>query len=163
MPQGRLVHTWPYRLDKMINYGTRYYVLWHSGTNKVAHTFTTHDFGFKWSYAEMAITCQGLGLEWTINEVRDCLSDLLEMTGQDETPTKLINPQDPKQTPNPSRVINGEAQFIPDLEDGSIDCIVFDPPYHDNVCYAELSDFFYVWLKRTAGHVFPEGLHPAPV
>ena len=30
-----------------------------------------------------------------------------------------------------------------------------DPPYYDNVMYAELSDFFYVWLKRTAGHVFP--------
>ena len=31
-----------------------------------------------------------------------------------------------------------------------------DPPYGANVMYAELSDFFYVWLKRTAGHVFPE-------
>ena len=30
-----------------------------------------------------------------------------------------------------------------------------DPPYYDNVMYAELSDFFYVWLKRTAGQVFP--------
>lgn len=30
-----------------------------------------------------------------------------------------------------------------------------DPPYYDNVMYAELSDFFYVWLKRTAGYVFP--------
>ena len=31
-----------------------------------------------------------------------------------------------------------------------------DPPYYDNVMYAELSDFFYVWLKRTAGYVYPE-------
>jgi adenine-specific DNA methylase len=31
-----------------------------------------------------------------------------------------------------------------------------DPPYYKNVMYAELSDFFYVWLKRTAGHVIPE-------
>jgi len=31
-----------------------------------------------------------------------------------------------------------------------------DPPYYDNVMYAELSDFFYVWLKRAAGYVFPE-------
>ena len=37
-----------------------------------------------------------------------------------------------------------------------MDCVVFDPPYEENVCYAELSDFFYVWLKRTAGYVFPE-------
>ena len=34
--------------------------------------------------------------------------------------------------------------------------MIMDPPYYDNVMYAELSDFFYVWLKRTAGHVFPE-------
>ena len=30
-----------------------------------------------------------------------------------------------------------------------------DPPYYDNVTYSELSDFFYVWLKRTAGLLFP--------
>ena len=38
----------------------------------------------------------------------------------------------------------------------SIDVIVMDPPYYDNVMYAELSDFFYVWLKRTAGLIIPE-------
>src|SRR5205823_7910303 len=42
------------------------------------------------------------------------------------------------------------------IQDASIDCVVMDPPYYDNVMYAELSDFFYVWLKRTAGYVFPE-------
>ena len=42
------------------------------------------------------------------------------------------------------------------IADASIDCVVMDPPYYDNVMYAELSDFFYVWLKRTAGYVFPE-------
>jgi putative DNA methylase len=42
------------------------------------------------------------------------------------------------------------------LAEGSVDCVVMDPPYYDNVMYAELSDFFYVWLKRTAGQVFPE-------
>ena len=60
-----------------------------------------------------------------------------------------------QQTAPPTKVINGPAQYT-DLDDNSIDAIVIDPPYHDNVCYAELSDFFYVWLKRTAGYVFPE-------
>ena len=31
-----------------------------------------------------------------------------------------------------------------------------DPPYYDNVGYADLSDFFYVWLRRTMRHVFPD-------
>ncbi len=33
---------------------------------------------------------------------------------------------------------------------------VADPPYYDNVQYAELSDFFYVWFKRSIGHLYPE-------
>ncbi len=31
-----------------------------------------------------------------------------------------------------------------------------DPPYYDNIGYADLSDFFYVWLRRTLRPVFPD-------
>ena len=31
-----------------------------------------------------------------------------------------------------------------------------DPPYYDNIGYADLSDFFYVWLRRSLGTVFPD-------
>ncbi|MGC8492632.1 MAG: DUF1156 domain-containing protein [Syntrophobacteraceae bacterium] len=31
-----------------------------------------------------------------------------------------------------------------------------DPPYYDNVAYADLSDFFYVWLRRSLKSVFPD-------
>ncbi len=31
-----------------------------------------------------------------------------------------------------------------------------DPPYYDNIGYADLSDFFYMWLRRSVGSVFPE-------
>ncbi len=31
-----------------------------------------------------------------------------------------------------------------------------DPPYYDNISYADLSDFFYVWLRRSLRTVFPE-------
>jgi putative DNA methylase len=31
-----------------------------------------------------------------------------------------------------------------------------DPPYYDNISYAELSDFFYVWLRRSLGKTYPE-------
>jgi putative DNA methylase len=31
-----------------------------------------------------------------------------------------------------------------------------DPPYYDNVPYADISDFFYVWLRRTVGHLYPD-------
>jgi len=38
----------------------------------------------------------------------------------------------------------------------SFDAIFTDPPYYFNVPYADLSDFFYVWLKRSMGDFFPE-------
>ncbi|GGM39990.1 DUF1156 domain-containing protein [Dactylosporangium sucinum] len=40
----------------------------------------------------------------------------------------------------------------------SADGVVFstDPPYYDNVPYADLSDFFYVWHRRSLGRVLPE-------
>lgn len=35
-----------------------------------------------------------------------------------------------------------------DEDDESVDLIITDPPYYDNVQYSELSDFFYVWLRE---------------
>lgn len=31
-----------------------------------------------------------------------------------------------------------------------------DPPYYDNICYADLSDFFYVWLRLTLKEIYPD-------
>ncbi len=31
-----------------------------------------------------------------------------------------------------------------------------DPPYYDNIGYADLSDFFYVWLRRSLNNVYPD-------
>jgi putative DNA methylase len=36
-----------------------------------------------------------------------------------------------------------------------------DPPYYDNIGYADLSDFFYVWLRRSLRSVFPESFRHA--
>jgi adenine-specific DNA methylase len=37
----------------------------------------------------------------------------------------------------------------------SITAVVTDPPYYDAIAYADLSDFFYVWLKRTLAPYYP--------
>ena len=49
----------------------------------------------------------------------------------------------------------GSATSLP-LESGSVSAVVTDPPYYDNVMYAELSDYFYVWLKRSLRDTWPE-------
>ncbi|MCD6083666.1 DUF1156 domain-containing protein [Candidatus Aerophobetes bacterium] len=40
--------------------------------------------------------------------------------------------------------------------DEYFDAVFTDPPYYDNVPYSYLSDFFYVWLKRSVGDLYPE-------
>ena len=45
-----------------------------------------------------------------------------------------------------------DLSFIPD---GSVDAVVTDPPYCDNVMYAELADFFYVWLRLALKDRYP--------
>jgi adenine-specific DNA methylase len=42
------------------------------------------------------------------------------------------------------------------LPDNSVDALVTDPPYYDAIPYADLSDFFYVWLRRMLREVHPE-------
>ena len=37
-----------------------------------------------------------------------------------------------------------DLSFIPDK---SVDAVITDPPYYDNVMYSELADFFYIWLR----------------
>jgi len=41
------------------------------------------------------------------------------------------------------------------FSDKSLTAVVTDPPYYDAIAYADLSDFFYVWLKRTIGDLYP--------
>ncbi|WP_242032348.1 DUF1156 domain-containing protein [Aphanizomenon flos-aquae] len=41
------------------------------------------------------------------------------------------------------------------LPDDFVQCLFSDPPYYNAIPYADLSDFFYVWLKRTLGNIYP--------
>ncbi|MFN3763754.1 MAG: hypothetical protein ACK4WK_11225, partial [Anaerolineae bacterium] len=46
------------------------------------------------------------------------------------------------------------------LPSGSVDAVITDPPYYGNVQYAELSDFFYVWLRQALKDEYPEFTPP---
>jgi len=56
---------------------------------------------------------------------------------------------------SPAIVIQSSAISLP-YPDNYFDAIITDPPYYDNVPYSYLSDFFYVWLKRTIGDLYPD-------
>jgi putative DNA methylase len=64
-----------------------------------------------------------------------------------------IPPADPQ--PASPAVVHGTATALP-WPDNFFDAVLTDPPYYDNVPYSDLSDFFYVWLKRTIGDLYLE-------
>ena len=146
-------------LDKLVNRNSLMST-WVPDAGKVAQTFATHDFGMKWSYAEMAVTILGLGLQWSLDEIKDCIASLDKMVGNAApSPGTLDLASDSTSEVTVSTVLCDDARML-DVDDGSVDAVVFDPPYHNNVNYAELSDFFYVWLKRTAGYVLSDDGDP---
>ena len=132
---------------------------WHANREVMAHTFSTHNFAFKWSYAEMAPLVAGVGYDWSIRQTAKCIGELVALVrpGPDRNAGTLFAGAGVETgSPPPVTITCKPGDSLDHIADGSIDVVVMDPPYYDNVMYAELSDFFYVWLKRTAGHVFPE-------
>jgi adenine-specific DNA methylase len=137
-------------IDKLLNYNCRE-VRWIPDREVVAGKFDRHNFSFKWSHAEVAPTITGIGFDWAIEQTGKALEELIELSSSDHGGV-LFN----RQVVNRNVVIRRGSGDSLDLQASSVDSIVVDPPYYDNVMYGELSDFFYVWLKRTVGLLFPE-------
>ncbi len=60
---------------------------------------------------------------------------------------------------SPRSVPGGSARLADAASDGRAQpsrVVATDPPYYDNIGYADLSDFFYVWLRRSLGAVYPD-------
>ncbi len=53
---------------------------------------------------------------------------------------------------NVQNVSSGELE---QFNDSFFDVTITDPPYYDAIAYADLSDFFYIWMKRTLGKSYP--------
>lgn len=56
------------------------------------------------------------------------------------------------------KVLQGYASQKNAMDIGGIDNIIVstDPPYYDNIGYADLSDYFYLWLRRTLKNIYPD-------
>ena len=140
-------------LDKLLNYNCRM-TRWIANREVIAGKFDRHDFAFKWSYAEMAPLVTGVGYDWAIEQTAKCIKELVGLIRPEEAGN--VGQLFRRAPPPPVTVTCKPGDRLDHVETDSVDVVVMDPPYYDNVMYAELSDFFYVWLKRTAGHVFPE-------
>jgi putative DNA methylase len=107
---------------------------WHSSKELIRNTFGRQAIPMVWDYAETNVFSDSAGnissgIDWT----QKVLATL------------------PCQ--RPGRGFQAHAQASPMLMGGAIST---DPPYFDNIGYADLSDFFYVWLRRSLKPIFPD-------
>lgn len=133
-------------LDKGIAHNSRL-SNWDAGRLKIRNTFDRHDYAFSWSFAEMDVA--HAMIPWVVDQVSKVYSGISKMMGSSEE--HLFT------TPVASQVeiTRGSAAKLP-LPTASVSTVVTDPPYYDNVMYAEVSDYFYVWLKRSLRDTWPQ-------
>lgn len=136
-------------LDKAVIYNNRH-CRFDPGRG-IRSVFDRHDFAFVWSHAEFDSSANLL--PWALEQVEDAYSDLAHLVAPEQK--SLIDYKVLKATQKVV-VSQGSAMNLMNIPDGTITNITVDPPYYDNVQYAELADFFYVWLKRSVGHLYPE-------
>ncbi len=144
--QGRAVITYlQFALDKCIDYNCRH-TRWEYTRGIIKGAFGRHNFAVQWTYGEMVFSGPSSGLRWGMSQVLEAYSGIESLVR--ERGTLGLQKEDIRQ-------LQGSAGEMIEVHDGSVDAIVMDPPYYDNVQYSELSDFYYVWQKRTLGDLYP--------
>ncbi len=134
-------------IDKAADYNSRQ-ASWDVTRKKVGHAFTRHDLSMRWSFAEFD-AARSLAA-WSLEQVLDAMRSMGSLAYR----PGLFEDHDLKPVDR-LRFTTGAAQALPAVPTGSVRNICVDPPYYDNVNYAECSNYFYVWQKRTLGDVFP--------
>lgn len=106
---------------------------WHNSGEKMRNTFGRQAIPMTWDFAEANPYCDSSGnwmamVDWSWKALA-------------HTPAK---------SSGFARQADAQSQTI-----SSNKLISTDPPYYDNIGYADLSDFFYVWLRKSLKPIFP--------
>jgi len=107
---------------------------WHSSGEKIRNTFGRQAIPMVWDYAETNVFCSSTGnwmamIDWTWKAVATVPAD------------------------RPGQAYQADACAL-DNEHSVV--ISTDPPYYDNIGYADLSDYFYVWMRKSLQSLFPK-------
>jgi len=111
---------------------------WHNTWEFTAHLFSRQAIPMKWDYSELNLLSPILTGTW------------MSMSRQIIKSIKAASISD-----FDCKVIQCSATKVP-YNNNYFDAVFTDPPYYDNIPYSYLSDFFYVWLKRIIGDLYPE-------
>lgn len=110
---------------------------WHISGEKLEHPFSRQAIAMVFDYPESNPFCNSSGsalnqLEWIIRYIES----------ESNSPFAALF----------ANASSGEkGQFAAK----TLTAVVTDPPYYDAIAYADISDFFYVWMKRTLGDIYP--------
>ena len=139
-------------LGKGVNWNGRL-ASWDASRSKMRSVFERHDFAMKWSFGEFEGASELY--PWALDQLVAAFEELARLLVPSDEDSlhgaKLAYP-----VPGKVEVSNLNAGSLAHLDDESVSLICIDPPYGANVMYAELADYFYVWEKRAAGHVWPD-------
>ena len=119
-------------VDRLADFNSSLCVLNVVGGRGVVHTFGRQALPMVWDFMETN-PFNDVGANWLAAVDALCDTVALEQT---------------KPSFGHSQVANATAHPLPD---DAANAFITDPPYYDAVPYADLSDFFFVWLRRTLG------------
>jgi len=121
-------------IDKIVDYNSRL-VTWITQRDQAGHALTKQALPMVWDFAEVNPLVGAAGdltvsLQGIARVTEAVPARPLATTYQLDTPAALCKVETP--------------------------LVCTDPPYYDNIGYADLSDFFYIWLRRSLGRVYPQ-------
>ncbi len=123
-------------LDRLADYNSML-CHWHISRELIGNTLTRQALPMVWDYPEINPFSSSTGgwsgaVEWVASFIAHASSIVQSGSAFCGSATSLLWP------------------------DNHFDVVFTDPPYYDNVPYSYLSDFFYVWLKRTIGDLYSD-------
>jgi putative DNA methylase len=120
-------------VDKLADYHSSV-CSWNSSGEKMRNTFGRQAIPMVWDYSEANPFCSSSGsynnmLDWVVKSLLHLPAEHSGVAVQQDAQTDI-----------------GLRNLM----------VSTDPPYYDNISYANLSDFFYVWLRRTMKSIMPD-------
>ena len=107
---------------------------WENTKTQVRNLFKRQAIPMLWDFAEPNVFAEAAG-DFGVS-LGNLVKALEKMPAQNEGFTRQLD----------------AASAFSDVE---APLISTDPPYYDNIGYADLSDFFYIWLRRNLGKIYP--------
>ena len=116
-------------------------VYWLTDSEKVGHTFIRYALPITWDFSEAVILNEVPGsYQFCLDRILSCMETVLRAQRVGVSNCVIL------------------CQSATNPINQKVDAIITDPPYYDAIPYADLSDFFYVWIRRTFDPQFSDSL-----